>query len=88
LEILYWDEAANDWVAINTQINTTAHYAWATVSHLSTWALAGQTSPAFWEQPWFVPSIVIIVAVVLISIAVVFLKKKKQPPQTKENSGQ
>jgi hypothetical protein len=88
LKILYWDEAANDWVAINTQINTTEHYVWATVSHLSIWALVGQPSPALWEQPWFLPSIVIIVAVVLISIAVVFLKKKKQPPQTKENSDQ
>jgi hypothetical protein len=88
LKILHWDEAANDWVAINTQINTTEHYVWATVSHLSIWALVGQPSPALWEQPWFLPSIVIIVAVVLISIAVVFLKKKKQPPQTKENSDQ
>jgi hypothetical protein len=88
LKILYWDEAANDWVAINTQINTTEHYVWATVSHLSIWALVGQPSPALWEQPWFLPSIVIIVAVVLISIAVVFLKKKKQPPQTKESSDQ
>ncbi|MDH5793548.1 MAG: hypothetical protein OEZ18_03165 [Candidatus Bathyarchaeota archaeon] len=88
LKILYWDEAANDWVVINTQINTTEHYVWATVNHLSIWALMGQPSPAPWEQPWFLPSIVIIVAVVLISIAVVFLKKKKQPPQAKENSGQ
>jgi hypothetical protein len=88
LKILYWDEAANDWVAINTQINTTEHYVWATVSHLSIWALMGQLSPALWQQPWFLPSIVIIVAVVLISIAVVFLKKKKQPPQTKGNSDQ
>lgn len=88
LKILHWDEAANGWVAINTQINTTEHYVWATVSHLSIWALVGQPSPALWEQPWFLPSIVIIVAVVLISIAVVFLKKKKQPPQTKENSDQ
>jgi len=88
MKILYWDEAANDWVGINTQINTTEHYVWATVSHLSIWALVGQLSPALWEQPWFLPSIVIIVAVVLISIAVVFLKKKKQPPQTKENSDQ
>jgi len=88
MKILYWDEAANDWVAINTQINTTEHYVWATVSHLSIWALVGQPSPALWEQPWFLPSIVIIVAVVLISIAVVFLKKKKQPPQTKESSSQ
>jgi hypothetical protein len=88
LKILCWNEAANDWVVINTQINTTEHYVWATVSHLSIWALMGQPSLALWEQPWFLPSIVIIVAVVLISIAVVFLKKKKQPPQTKESSGQ
>jgi len=84
LKILYWDETANNWTVINTQINTTGHYVWATVTHLSIWALAGQTSPAVWEQPWFVPSIIIIVAVVLIGIAVVFLKRKKQPPQTRE----
>jgi len=88
LKILYWNETSNDWAVIDTQINTAEHYVWATVTHLSIWALAGQTSPALWEQPWFLASIIIIVAVVLIGIAVVFLKRKKQPPQTKENSGQ
>ena len=78
LKILYWNETANNWVSIDTKINTTGHYAWATVTHLSIWALAGQTSLAAWEQPWFLPSIIIIVAVVLIGIAVVFLKRKKQ----------
>jgi membrane protein DedA with SNARE-associated domain len=88
LKILYWNETANNWVPIDTKINTTGHYVWTTVTHLSIWALAGQTSPAVWEQPWFLPSIISVVAVVLIGIAVVFLKRKKQLPQTKEASSQ
>jgi len=83
LEIFYWDEAANDWVAIDTQINTEEHYVWATVSHLSIWALAGQPVPPLWEQPWFLASIVVII-VIIVGAVLLALRRKKQPPQMEE----
>jgi len=76
LKIFYWDEAANDWKAVDRQINTAEHYVWATVSHLSIWTLMGQPTPALWEQPWFLISIVVIVAVVII-VVIFGLRRKK-----------
>ena len=76
LKIFYWDEAANDWKAVDTQINTAEHYVWATVNHLSVWILMGQPSPALWEQPWFLISTVVIVAAVII-VAIFGLRRKK-----------
>ena len=79
LKIFYWNEAANNWEAIDTQINTTEHYVWATVSHLSIWALMGQPLPALWEQPWFLISIAVIIVVVIIA-TLLGLRRKKQSP--------
>ena len=76
LKIFYWDEAANDWKAVDTQINTAEHYVWATVNHVSVWILMGQSSPAIWEQPWFLISTVVIVAAVII-VAIFGLRRKK-----------
>jgi hypothetical protein len=76
LKIFYWDEAANDWKAVDTQVNTAEHYAWATVSHLSIWTLMAQPAPALWEQPWFLISVVVVVAVVVI-VAIFGLRRKK-----------
>jgi len=76
LKIFYWDEAANDWKTEDTQINTAEHYVWATVNHLSIWTLMGQSTPALWEQPWFLISIAVIVAAVII-VAIFGLRRKK-----------
>lgn len=76
LKIFYWDEAANDWKAVDTQINTAKHYVWATVSHLSIWTIMGQLTPPLWEQPWFLISTVAIVAAVII-VAIFGLRRKK-----------
>jgi hypothetical protein len=76
LKIFWWDEAANDWKALDTQINTAEHYAWATVSHLSIWTLMGQLTPPLWEQPWFLISTVAIVAAVI--IVVIFSVRRKK----------
>ncbi|MDH5753701.1 MAG: hypothetical protein OEY95_00610 [Candidatus Bathyarchaeota archaeon] len=79
LKIFYWNEAANNWEAIDTQINTTEHYVWATVSHLSIWALMGQSLPVLWEQPWFLISITAIIIIVIIA-TLLGLRRKKQSP--------
>lgn len=78
LKIFYWDEAANNWTAIDTQINAAEHYVWATVSHLSIWTLMGQPLPALWEQPWFFPLTAVIIVIGI--FAVLALRKKKQLP--------
>jgi len=76
LKIFYWNEAANDWEAIDTQINTAEHYVWATVSHLSIWALMGQPLTTLWEQPWFQTLIVVIIAIVIIAVLLGLRRKK------------
>jgi len=76
LKMFYWDEAVNDWKAVDTQINTAEHYVWATVSHLSIWTLMGQPSQALWEQPWFLVSIVVIVGFAVVAV-VLGLRRKK-----------
>lgn len=79
LKIFYWNEATNNWEAIDTQINTTEHYVWATVSHLSIWTLMGQPLPALWEQPWFLISITAIIIIVIVAV-LLSLRRKKQSP--------
>jgi hypothetical protein len=76
LKIFYWDETANEWKAVDTQINTVEHYAWATVSHLSIWTLMAQSTQPLWEQPWFLASIVVIVGFAVVAV-VLGLRKKK-----------
>jgi len=88
LKMFYWNGTANQWVAVETQVNTSEHYARATINHFSAWVLLGQPVPPLWEQPWFLISIAVLVVVVVIIIAVLVLRRKKQPPQTKETSGQ
>lgn len=88
LKMFYWNGTANQWVAVEIQVNTSEHYAWATIDHFSTWVLLGQPVPPLWEQPWFLITIAVLVVVVVIIIAVLVLRRKKRPPQTKETSGQ
>ncbi len=82
LKIMYWDDVANDWVPIDTQINTSEHYVWAKVSHLSTWTVMGQLLPPFWQQLWFIALLAVIVAAVLIVVVTVFLRKKHPSQET------
>lgn len=79
LRIYHWDGAANDWITIDTKINTTEHYAWATVSHLSIWALMGQPLP-FWTQMWFL-ALIACVIVVIVAIGIIYAVKKKKTEQ-------
>ena len=81
LTIFYWDNESNNWVAADTHINTTEHYAWTTVTHLSIWALMGQPIP-LWLQPWFLVLIGIIIIVVVVLVAV-GIKRRKGSRETK-----
>jgi hypothetical protein len=77
LKIFYFDATSNQWKELETQINTSDHYAQATIDHLSVWALFGQLSTPLWQEWWFLATVAII-AIVVIVAAALFLKKKQQ----------
>jgi len=80
LKIHYWNSTSSQWTALDTQINTSEHYAWAMIDHLSTWALLGQAASPIWQQMWFLTAVAVIVIVVILA-AVLLLTKRKQPSQ-------
>ncbi|PMB75319.1 MAG: hypothetical protein C0193_00985 [Candidatus Bathyarchaeota archaeon] len=80
LKIFYFDAASNKWVEVETQINTSEHYAQATINHLSLWALFGQPLTPLWQEWWFLATIAII-AIAVIVVAALLLKRKQQKPK-------
>ena len=80
LKIFYFDAASNKWVEVETQINTSEHYAQATINHLSLWALFGQPLTPLWQEWWFLATIAII-AIVVIVVAALLLKRKQPKPK-------
>jgi len=76
LKIFYFNATSNEWVEVPTQVNKTEHYAEATTSHFSLWALFGQAVTPLWQEWWFLATVGII-AIVIIVAAVVLLKKRK-----------
>ncbi|MEM3623375.1 MAG: hypothetical protein QXR76_06380 [Candidatus Bathyarchaeia archaeon] len=80
LKIFYFDAASSKWVEVETQINTSEHYAQATINHLSLWALFGQPLTPLWQEWWFLATIAII-AIVVIIVAALLLKRKQPKPK-------
>jgi len=77
LKIHYWNAALDVWTPIETHVNTSEHYAWATISHFSIWALMGQPSAALiWSQPLF--WILLLAAVLVIATATYALVRKRR----------
>ncbi|MEM2971441.1 MAG: hypothetical protein QW270_03350 [Candidatus Bathyarchaeia archaeon] len=76
LKIFYFDEASNKWIEMETQVNKDEHYAEATISHLSLWALFGQPSKQLWQELWFIATIAII-AIAVIVVAALFILRRK-----------
>jgi len=74
LKIYYWDADLEDWVEVDTQVNTEEHYAWATIDHFSIWGLFGQPVAPFWTQWWFYA----IIGVVIVVVAGAFILMRKQ----------
>jgi hypothetical protein len=79
LKIYYWNSTNSNWEAADTHVNTSEHYAWTTISHLSTWALLGQPAQSIFGQSWFQMTIVAIVVIVVIIVAAALLLRKKKP---------
>jgi hypothetical protein len=81
LKIYYWNSTTSNWQAADTHMNTSEHYAWATISHLSTWALLGQPAQSIFGESWFQMTIVAIVVIVVIIVAAALLLRKKKPAE-------
>ncbi|HEY4675359.1 MAG TPA: hypothetical protein VIH48_04815 [Candidatus Bathyarchaeia archaeon] len=79
LKIFHWNVTTSNWEAVDTQVNTSDHYAWATINHLSTWALLGQSAQSIFGQSWFQMAIAAIVVIVVIIAAAALLLRKKKP---------
>jgi len=81
LKIFYWDAVTSSWTAAETQLNTTEHYAWTVVNHLSTWAIMGQTAEAPWGQTWFIAAVVAVVLAAIIIVAALVLRRRRPSPK-------
>lgn len=87
LKIHYWNSTSSQWTALDTQINTSEHYAWAMTDHLSTWVLLGQATSPIWQEMWFLAAIAAIVIVVVIAAVLLITKRKKPSQKTPEKTG-
>ena len=77
LKIYYWDDNKDEWVPVETHLNSEEHCVWANVDHLSIWAVMGQTlAKPIWTETWFLAVIACII-IVLIAV-VVFLAKRRR----------
>ncbi len=86
LKIFYWDTATSSWIAAETQVNTTEHYAWAVVDHLSTWVIMGQTAGTIWGETWFIATVIVVVAAAVIVATVLLLRRKRLQPKDTRTS--
>jgi hypothetical protein len=83
LKIYCWNSTLGEWVPIETQVNTSEHYAWATISHFSTWALMGQPGAVpIWSEPWFWIMTITIIFVVMVSATYVIIRKRSPPQES------
>jgi hypothetical protein len=71
LTIFKWDNENSSWEPVETHLNTTEHYAWANIDHLSVWALLGEPAQALWQQMWFIASVLAVVGAVIVVVAIV-----------------
>jgi len=76
LVLAYWDEAAGEWKALRTSVDTTNTTLSASTTHLGTWAVLAKTTPASNGLPmwWWV---VIGLACVMATGAGVFVLAKR-----------
>ena len=79
LKIYYWDSNKNEWIPVKTYLNSEEHYVWASVDHLSIWAVMGQTAKPIWTEIQFLAMISgIIVALILIAVFLTRKHKKEE----------
>jgi len=85
LEIHYWDATLDEWVAVESHVNTTEHYVWAIIDHFSLWVIMGKPpSPSIWTQLWFWALIGCIIVVVVAATLYVVRRKRQPSPAPQE----
>jgi len=80
LKIHYWSATLDEWVAMDSKVNTAEHYVSATIDHFSYWAIIGQPTLPIWTEPWFWAAIGVIV-VIIVAVLVYAVRRKKPLPQ-------
>jgi iron complex transport system substrate-binding protein len=67
LKIYVWDEGKQRWTATNSAVNKDENYVEATVTHLSYFAVMGETTPPLWNYPiplWlYLTSLIVVIGV-------------------------
>ena len=82
LKIYYWDSNKSEWVPVETYLNSEEHYVWATVDHLSIWAVMGQAAKSIWTETWFLAVIAGIIIVIIAVAAFLARKRRKEQAET------
>lgn len=77
MRIHYWDADLGEWVEVETHVNTSENYAWATVNHFSIWGLFGQAATPFWTQWWFY--LIIVAAIAAVAAGAYMFTRKRKP---------
>lgn len=75
LTIYCWDDAAGEWVAVESHVSVDEDFVWADVDHLSCWTLMAKP-----PESWTPAIVVIAIAIIVIITAAVIVKKRKQSP--------
>jgi len=75
LKIHYWNATSNQWVAVESHVNTAEHYVWAIINHFSIWAIMGQPAPT--TPLWLIFAGIGVLAVAVIAIGVFTLRRRK-----------
>jgi hypothetical protein len=82
LKIHYWNSTTEQWVAAESNVNTTDHYVWTVINHFSMWAIMGQTRAQVPEIPWLI-IVTAIVVIAVIAVAAILARKRKTQPAGK-----
>lgn len=79
LKIHYWNATLNEWIAVDSQVNTSEHYVSATIEHFSLWVLMGQPAMPIWTQLWFWAVISALLVIVVVVLAYAVRRRKPSP---------
>jgi len=84
LKIHYWNATSQEWIQVESRVNSDEHYVWAVINHFSLWAVMGQPATAFPLQ-WIIGVIAIVVLVTILAV-VIIRRRKPQTLTTVKNS--
>ena len=76
LTINYWNATSNQWVSVESHVNTDERYVWAIIDHFSIWVVMGQLPPP--NLLLYLIIGVVLVGVVIASVALYIRKRRLQ----------